>query len=174
MSLRLDSLHAQLIHLLENAQSLLADSSPTSISGTHHPYQRGMGGGHHSVTTTGHHHHHQVAVYSFTHMQAEIRTLEFWRSIIAECIATFFYCVIGKRVLFAKKTKAQKFKVQVSLFAHHQIRETMDIKSVFSFSEREEPIIFFSSSLSAAWATAILLQPTKRQTSTSPLPIDYF
>ena len=26
--------------------------------------------------------------------QAEIRTLEFWRSIIAECVATFFYVVV--------------------------------------------------------------------------------
>ena len=30
----------------------------------------------------------------FIQFQAEIRTLEFWRSIIAECVATFFYVVI--------------------------------------------------------------------------------
>ena len=34
-------------------------------------------------------------------MQAEIRTLEFWRSIIAECIATFIYVLLVLNVTSA-------------------------------------------------------------------------
>ena len=33
-------------------------------------------------------------IYSIVAMQAEVRTLEFWRSIIGECAATFFYVLI--------------------------------------------------------------------------------
>ena len=41
------------------------------------------------------------AVYSMLAMQAEIRTLEFWRSIIAECIATFIYVLLVLNVTSA-------------------------------------------------------------------------
>ena len=33
-------------------------------------------------------------IYSIVAMQAEVRTIEFWRSIICECTATFFYVLI--------------------------------------------------------------------------------
>ena len=41
------------------------------------------------------------AVYSMLAMQMEIRTLEFWRSIIAECIATFIYVLLVLNVTSA-------------------------------------------------------------------------
>lgn len=78
--------------LLENAQFLLSDYyglGSGKMGGMHQQYgASGTGPGGSSATIT------QLPVYSFLAMQAEIRTLEFWRSIIAECTATFFYVVI--------------------------------------------------------------------------------
>jgi len=56
----------QVVHMLDNAKDLLDDQKRTSAGP---PMPR-------------------------VSMQTEIRTLEFWRAIIAECIATFFYVVM--------------------------------------------------------------------------------
>lgn len=91
MAARFDSLHAQLGWLLENAQSLLADSAPPSTTGGGNPYYAGGSGRGAHGSTIGQA---PPPVYSFVAMQSEIRTLEFWRSIIAECMATFVYVMI--------------------------------------------------------------------------------
>ena len=98
----MDNLHAQLGQLLLDAQSLLADIAPGAAGGQFGmDYQKLNGGGiqtawagktsqgMHSMLTS-----HQPPIYSIVSMQAEIRTLEFWRSIIGECVATFFYVLI--------------------------------------------------------------------------------
>ena len=50
----------------------------------------------------------QPAVYTLMAMQAEVRTLDFWRSIFAECVATFFYVMMatsGMDTTFEKRPK---------------------------------------------------------------------
>lgn len=91
-SRHMETIHAQLTTLLENAQYLLSDTAASSFygqlpssSGRYGATGSGPGG---TAALP------QPPVYSFLAMQAEIRTLEFWRSIIAECIATFFYVMI--------------------------------------------------------------------------------
>ena len=68
-SARLESLHAQLGTLLENAQSLLADSAPSSASG--HAYYGGAGqfGGSQRSGTPATATAQPPAVYSFINMQ---------------------------------------------------------------------------------------------------------
>ena len=95
----MDSLHGQLGQLLNDAQALLADIAP-GASGSQFGYQQLNGGAVHSgwqgktsgmqsMLTSQH-----PAIYSIVAMQAEVRTIEFWRSIICECTATFFYVLI--------------------------------------------------------------------------------
>ena len=79
----MDHIHSQLAQLLDNAQRVLAESGAT-VNGYPHDY------GKMSAAASQP----QPAVYSLVAMQAEIRTIEFWRSIFAECVATFFFVVI--------------------------------------------------------------------------------
>lgn len=83
---RLDTLHSQLNTLLENAQYLLLQSDPTFQTQNNYYNQSNPYGNPTSKTPP--------AIYSLISMQSEIRTLEFWRSIICECTATFFYVLI--------------------------------------------------------------------------------
>ncbi len=50
------------------------------------------------------------SVFSLMSMRAEVWTLEFWRAIIAECIATFVYVIIVLNVTRKAKTPRSQMK----------------------------------------------------------------
>ena len=87
-SARLESLHAQLGSLLENAQSLLADSAPSSTSG-HAYYGAGgqFGGSQRTATPAAT----PPAVYSFLNMQVRKECFRIGNIILKNYVRTYMF-----------------------------------------------------------------------------------